>query len=357
MNIDIVLKTLAVLVVVVPAIINLFKEKTKNLSLWLISGAFTMLTAESEVFMYYFVSEESAPSEPSVYAYIFAGIALIAGIIINLYEKEQHQVFNLIGENNRKELINNNYKVKGIKTGVIRERSIDFMSLANFKKIDDNTNQLMVNVIKDEATNINHYPQNKNIYITSMASIPHSVLFGTYLNEKKNTKYINYNRDASSFVLLSAKYNLRNKRKQVSLTIEERLSETEVSDKKEVLVAISGTFPIHDSDIEDFQLKDRIYISTSNITQNNLTTQEEVISISSEIIDCLLNLSKTYEVIHIVAAIPGMLSVEIGKLIRNRGNQLSEIIVYHYNNQSKPKYKFGVTVNGESKNKLIERRI
>lgn len=357
MDIELFLKIFSVLIF--PALImwNIVSDNPVNTSMGLISGAFTMLSSEMELLMHYFNPNVLAPSEPSTSAYIFAGVSLVMGVILNVFEKKQHQVFNLLGENNKKELIDNNYKVKSIKNGVVRERSIDFMSLANLNDMNNDTNTLMVNIIEDEATSINNFPQKENIYITSMASIPHTILFGSYLDEKKNARYINYNRFNSEFVLLPDKPKLIRKGKSVKLQIEEHLTELEKQDVQEVLVSISGTFTIHEKDIEDFQINNRVTVSTSTTTENNMTTQTEVKDIAKEIMDYLMHLSKTYDVIHIVAAIPGMLSVELGITIRNRGNQLSEIIVYHYNNQTKPKYKFGVIVNGENKNKLKERGI
>lgn len=357
MNIEIFLKIFSYGIFPSLLLWNMFSDKQINMSMGLITGAFTMLSTEVELLMHYFNPSIVAPSEPSTSAYIFAGVSLVLGVVLNAFEKKQHQVFNLLGENNKKELIDNNYKIKGIWNGVVRERSIDFMSLANLSDMNNDANMLMVNIIKDEAANINNFPQKENIYITSMASIPYTVLFGSYLDEKKNARYINYNRFDSEFVLLPDKPKLIRKGKPVKLKIEEHLTELKKQDVQEVLVSISGTFTIHEKDIEDFQINNRVSISTSTTTENNMATQVEVTEAANEIMDYLMGLSKTYDVIHIVAAIPGMLSVELGKTIRNRGNQVSEVIVYHYNNQTKPKYKFGVIINGDNKNKLKERGI
>lgn len=357
MNIEIFLKLFSYGIFPSLLLWNMFSDKQLNMSMGLITGAFAMLSTEVELLMHYFNPNLAAPSEPSIGAYVFAGFLLIVGVGLNIYEKKQHQVFNLLGENNKKELIDSNYKVQGIKTGVIRERSIDFMSLANLSDMNDEINKKMVNIIKDEAININNFPQKENLYLTSMASIPHSVLFGSYLDEKKNARYINYNRFDSEFVLLPEKPKLIMKVKSGRLNIEEHLAEIEKTGIQEVLVSISGTFTIHEEDIDDFQIKNRVSISTSRTTENNMTTQSEVKDVAKEIMDYLMDLSKTYSVIHITAAIPGMLSVELGKMIRNRGNQVSKVIVYHYNSQTKPKYKFGVIINGDNKNELIERGI
>lgn len=335
-------------------VINNRKDDPKDVSMVLIVGAFGILSTELLVILNIFNPGVNITGGLNYFDYAIAIIALVSGVALNFFEKRQHHVFNLLGENNKKELIDNNYKVKNMSTGIVRERSIDFMELTKPRSVNEEINKLIKDIILREVNTINHYPNNNNIYLTSMASIPYTVLFGTYLEDKKPIKYLNYNRFESEYVLLPDKIK---KKKHLKVSVESDLKERDLEETREVLVSISGTFPIHSEDIKDFEMKNKILISTNNSVENNITSQEEINNIANQIVNCLIEASKTKDVIHVVAAIPGMLSIELGRVINNRDNLLTQIIVYHYNAQAKPKYKYGIVVNGsKEKGKLIERR-
>ncbi|MFV8771341.1 SAVED domain-containing protein [Aerococcus urinaeequi] len=330
------------------------KDEEKDIPTTLILGGLGVFTSDLDFLINYINPSANISENTNNVLYIIGLILIILGIAMNYLSNKQHHVFNLLGENNKKELINNNYKVQNITTGIIRERSIDIMRLSEGKEMNEEINESMINIILNETNIINNYAVNNGIYLTSMASIPHSILFGTYLTDKKTIKYLNYNNSISEYVLLPNKVQ---KKQKINLNIDEKLSRINPEDCSEVLVSISGTFTVHEKDISEFQLNNHVSIETSDILQNNISSQEEVVSIAHEIVSTLMDLSKTYDVIHIVAAIPGMLSIELGRKIRSRDNQLKEIIVYHYNVKSNPKYEYGIVINGNSKNKLIERGI
>lgn len=328
------------------------KDEEKDIPTMLILGGLGIFSSEIDFLMNYINPDVNVSELTNNISYIIGLILIILGIVMNYLEKKQHHVFNLLGENNKKELIDDNFKVKNIKNGVIHERSIDFMVVVELQKMDNKTNELVNKLINKEARIINNYPFKDNIYLTSMASIPYTVLFGTYLEEKSNIKYLNYNRFNSEFELLPNKVK---KKKNLKINIEEDFCESNTNDSSEILVSISGTFKVHESDLADFNLSNRMNISMDVIDESNISSQQEIINIANEIVNRLINISKKFTTIHVAAAIPGMLALEIGRVIKNRSNQLQQIVFYHYIAQSKPRYKYGIVVNGENKGKLKER--
>lgn len=328
------------------------KDENKDIPTMLILGGLGIFSSDIDFIMNYINPSVNISEDTNKFLYIIALFLIILGIVMNYFEKQQHHVFNLLGENNKKELIDENFRVKNIRSGVIYERSIDFMMLIEFQEMDNKTNELVNKLIDKEANIINKYPFRDNIYLTSMASIPYTILFGTYIENKSNITYLNYNRFNSEFELLPNKVR---KNKKLKLNIEENFCKSKTNNSREILVSISGTFKIHESDLADFNLPNSAKISMNVIDENNISSQQEIINIANEIVNYLINISKEFDTIHVIAAIPGMLSLEIGKNIKNRGNQLKRTVIYHYIAQSQPKYKYGIVVNGEEKGKLIER--
>lgn len=355
MTLDNILNFIVIVLLVYTFFIKPKTEEPKDISIYLIVAAFGILATEHLEVLSFIIPNSNISTELTVFDYVIAFTALISGIYLNYTERKQYHVFNLLGENNKKELIDNNYKVKNINTGIIRERSIDFMRLSEGEKMTEEINESMKDIITSETTIINNYATNNEIYLTSMASIPHTILFGSYLTNSKTIKHLNYNNSDSQYVLLP---NEAREKKQLNLSINKQLNKTNTEEAKEVLVSISGTFTIHEEDILDLLIENKVSIETNNTVENNITSQKEIIDIANEIVSTLIELSKTNDVIHIVAAISGMLSIELGRKIKNRDNQLKEIIVYHYNAQSKPKYIYGIVVNGiKRKGEFIERGI
>ncbi len=353
MDIDNIISILIWIVLFIYFLKTIFtKNEGKDLPTMLILSGLGIFSSEIDFLMNYINPDVNVTEVTNNLLYIIGLILVILGIVMNYFEKKQHHVFNLLGENNKKELIDDDFKVKNIRNGVIYERSIDFMVVVELQKMNNETNELVNKLISKEARIINNYPFRDNIYLTSMASIPYTVLFGTYLEDKSNIKYLNYNRFNSEFELLPNKVK---KKKSLKINVEEDFCESKTNDSSEILVSISGTFKVHESDLIDFNLSNRMKISMNVIDENNISSQQEVTNIANEIVNSLINISKEFDTIHVAAAIPGMLALEIGRVIKNRSNQLEKIVFYHYIAQSKPRYKYGIVVNGENKGKLKER--
>lgn len=329
-------------------VLNPKKDEPKDISTYLITSAFGLTALDHLAILNFLNPDINLSMELNMFDYSIVFIALISGLILNWREKKSYQVFNLLGENIKQELISDNYKIKNIGVGIVRERSIDFMKLLERKGMSEEVDNAVRTMIEHEAEIINNYSISGDIYITSMASIPYTVLFGMHLTDSNLIRYVNYNR-------LGSEYRLLPNKKRISKLLPLDINK-ELSSSKELLVAISVTARITEEDISDFNIDNKMSISTKCIKENVIESQGEIKTIANEIVSILVDLSKTNDEIHIVAAIPGMLSVELGKVIRNRNNQLSQINVYHYNAQSKPKYKYGIVINSSDESKKIIER-
>lgn len=353
MNIENMVQGIVWLLIIIYFFRTMFKkEEEKDIPTLLITGGLSIFFTDIDFLLNLVNSDSKGFRYTDIIQYVFGLTLIVIGSFISYREKKQYHVFNLLGENNKIELIKNDFKVKNIKTGIVRERSIDFMLLLESQKMNEKTNELINKIIRRETETINNYPVKDNIYLTSMAAIPYTVLFGTYLSNRSNIKYINYNRLESEFELLP---NEIKKRKRLNINVEKDFCESRTNSSNEVLVSISGTFHIHETDLSKFDVTNQVKISFDNIIENNLSSQQEIVTIANEIVNELINISKRFSSIHVAAAIPGMLSLELGRCIKNRENQLQQIIFYHYIAQYNSRYKYGIVVNGNNKEELIKK--
>lgn len=352
MYLKIVLKSIIIVLIIWSILINPKLDEPKNLSMYLVAMSFALLATDHLEVLNFLSPELNISTELNWIDYAIAIFSLSIGIWLNIYEKKQYYAFNLLGENNKKMLASNNYKVKNLNTGIVRERSIDFMLPVEETGMQKYTNNIVNEMIRREVEHLESFPSEKEIYIISMASIPYTILFGGSLNNKKTIKYIDYKRNVidsnSSFVLLPNK--VRDS-KSVPLKIEEEFQNSEF-----LLLSLSVTYKITESDIKDFDIANQIHISTANIEENIISSQDEVRTIANQVVNHIINNIDMIQEVHIAAAIPGMLAFELGRVIRNRGNSFPKAIVYHYNTHSNPKYRYGIIVNGEEKGRLIDRR-
>jgi len=343
-----------IILVIWAVLINPKQEEPKNLSMYLVVMSFGLLGTDHLEVLNFLNPQLDISTELNWMEYSISIFSLVMGVWLNINEKKQYQVFNLLGENNKQSLASNNYKIKKIGVGVVRERIIDFMLPIEEKGWNKDTNDLINEIIRRETEYLEGFPILEDIYITSMASIPYTILFGVRLDNKKTVKYIDYamNKVSSkhSYVLLPDK--VKNQKKSALKIVES------LNDGEELLLSLSVTYEVKQNAIEDFNIENQVTISRENIGENVIKSQEEVRNIANQVVSYLINNSSNIKKIHVVAAIPGMLAVELGRVIRNRSNSLPNIIVYHYNARSTPVYEYGILVNNKNKvAELIERRV
>ena len=234
------------------------------------------------------------------------------------------------------------------------EREVDFtmlfdksvgVSKSNNKKICDEIQKKCSSLVGADSNS-------KRAYFTGMSPIPYEVYAGTFLNGSKVNDYLEYDsKNTKKFYELKNRCSIQQKLfgiHTLAKEVSENLIETE-----DLNLIISVSSKITDEDVIQFQSFSNAKLELNEIKDNVIKEKEQLVELKNKISSLMEEYGKKgFKRIHITAAIPSCLAVEIGKEITQLGNRLPEIIVYHYVKTSEKKYPFGLIVNGSDKGNL-----
>ena len=126
-------------------------------------------------------------------------------------------------------------------------------------------------------------------------------------------------------------------------------------DSAEVVIAVSITQTIQDSDLTQFNCP-TIRFGISNPEDNAITTILQLKDYVAEMVQLVIKLKNVYPKlsrIHIACAVPSCFAFDLGSKLGHLENRLPEIVVHHYVSTATPKYKYGIIVTGENKGDLL----
>ncbi len=234
------------------------------------------------------------------------------------------------------------------------EKVIDFRILFDKTgQISEGDNKKICEMIKNECSSFVSFTSNSECaYFTGMSPIPYEVYAGTFLNGSNVNEYLEFDsKNSKKFYKLE----------KTSATQKELISpnpfhinETEnIIESTELNLSIEVTSKISSGDLDQFQSLSSLKIGLQQNKDNLIREIEQLNSLKNRISRLMEEYGKKgINRIHITAAIPSCLAVEIGKEIVQLGNRLPEVIVYHYVRTSEKKYPFGLIVNGSRKGEL-----
>lgn len=289
------------------------------------------------------------------YISLLCGFVLILlGLYYNKNIRDRFFVLNILSKD--KKLISDTQNVKDLKISdfKLREHQIDIVRMFNdANNITDESCKYIVDEIEEKTTVFSNQNKDFKKAYTGMASIPFTILAGTYLSVTEVDKYFEYNRNKSKYYALKTKKWYKKKGSYQSLNINISNSNTQSS---EILVAISITRNVNDADLVQFNGKDIIKIELTHTKDNVIEYREQLDNYTKVIIEAIENFKSTYpnlDIVHLVGAMPSCLSIELGRKISLNRNRLPKIISYHYKYDNTPKYNFGIIVTETNKGKLI----
>lgn len=293
-----------------------------------------------------------------VYCWIFGLLLIILGIIVSKDIKDRIFILNIFGIFSQMEISDPiNVKTLNLSDFKIKESIIDFVD--TFKSgINIDTNRLIVEKIKKECTKFSDRSNGFKSCYTGMAPIPYTILAGTYLSNSKVERYFEYKRSESKY------YEVKDKKfKKIKdyPEFEIEIPQTQNRDSEEIVVAISITRKVQVSDLEQFSDKDIVNFYVDDPIDNLIVSKKQLQDYKTKFINYLESIKTYYpniKTIHLVASIPSCIALEMGKMINLNGNRIPEVIVYHFNQNSIPKYQFGIVVTenpfNNQKGRLIE---
>lgn len=238
--------------------------------------------------------------------------------------------------------------------GEFDEKHIDFTVL--FGKsgvVSKSNNKKMCDMIQNKCSSFVEVASNSTkAYFAGMSPIPYEIYAGTFLNGSKVNDYLEYDsKNTKKFYELKNRCSILQKlfgKHTLAKEVSENLIETE-----DLNFIISVSSKITDEDVIQFQSFSNVKVELRDIKDNAIKEKEQLIELKNTISSLMEEYGKKgFKRIHITAAIPSCLAVEIGKEIAQLGNRLPEIVVYHYVKTSEKKYSFGLMVNGSHKGEL-----
>jgi hypothetical protein len=237
---------------------------------------------------------------------------------------------------------------------VFEEEKIDFIDFFDKTgKIKESENSKICEMIQRKCASFVNYASNSsNAYFTGMSPIPYEVYAGTFLNGSNVNEYLEYDSKIS---------NKFYKLKKTSSIIKKFISPNPLSVDvtknitgcSELNFVIEVTSIISSEDLSQFHSFSNLKIGVRQNKDNLIREFDQLNDLKNRISSMMEKYGKNgINRIHITAAIPSCLAVEIGKEIAQLGNRLPEVVIYHYVRSSEKKYPFGLIVNGSHKGEL-----
>lgn len=268
--------------------------------------------------------------------------------------KEKYCVFNMHGIHFQADVKSCGLR-KLNKKSQVEEYVVDFVSY--FDKsgaISVTDNKRICDTIVSKCLDFkSRFQSHDKTYFTGMSPIPYEVYAGTFFNGSNVNRYLEYDSKRTKMF-----YELESTNSNISKMLfgEEILHFTtseNLNENQELHVSIEVTSRINARDLLQFQNYSNVVFSLSENKDNLIRTMDQLSNLKNDVSTLLEEYGKKgYKRIHVTAAIPSCLAVEIGKEIAQLGNRLPEIIVYHYVHTNDIKYPFGLIVNGAKKGEL-----
>ncbi|MCD1162219.1 SAVED domain-containing protein [Peribacillus frigoritolerans] len=169
-----------------------------------------------------------------------------------------------------------------------------------------------------------------------LSPIPLLIHLGSLLTDTVPYSIYQFNRETQLWVSDNPGTN-----KGISLTVSQEIKENE---ELAVLVSVSGIVKL--KSVEEILGDDFDFISfeVDDPSLKRILYREDVVNIQSKIKDDVEKLLQKYDYkkIHLFYAGPAGLAIEIGRGINQ--NIWCEVYLYQYNNRTKPKYQYALTI-------------
>ena len=182
---------------------------------------------------------------------------------------------------------------------------------------------------------------------TGMAPIPFVIFAGVSSRGRKIERYFEYNRQQSNYCELE--------RKRINYP-SLKIPGIQNIAGSEVIVALSTTAEINNYDLVQFEGLPILIVKPSECCDNQIFNLYQLRNYVSEISNLLQAVSKVDGVrrIHLVSAIQSCLAFSLGEDLLHMENRITEVVSYHYNTSSEPKYPLGIVGNGSNVGELIK---
>lgn len=349
-----------IIVVVISKVINLDKEQsTSNLfistGVGLIVSSFATKSDKVIDIINDLVGSNSSGANDNYVSIICGFLLILIGIYYKKNINDRFHVLNFFSKD--KKIITDINVVKELKLSdfKLREHALDVVRMfKDGSAITISSNKYITEEIEEKAECFINQSKDFKRGFTGMGAIPYTILLGTYLSATEIDEYFEYDSNKKKYYALKEKKRFKKEVDFQRLNIDIPMKKIQDT---EVVVSLSITYSVNDSDLIQFNDKDNIKIEVATPKDNKIRSKEQLNNYVTEIVSLLEGLKSKYnnlETIHLVGAIPSCLSIELGRRISLRRNRLLKIISYQYMSSNSPRYIWGVIVTEVNKGKFIK---
>lgn len=286
------------------------------------------------------------------YFYFILGVVLLViSVWLHIYVKKKIYVLNINGYMPKK--LEDYFKDLKMSNFEFKEREIDFINIYKNMfcgSLNENAFECIKKDIEEKVKAFKNESKGIKRGYTGIAPIPFIMYAGTFLERENIDEYYEFDKKE-----IKTYYKLT---KDINFSKIKLISDIDCLNKAntEVVLAISLTQSITDSDLEQFINMDKVYISINNPHDNAIKSKQQLNSYCNFILEKIEDISKeipNLNKIHIVYSGQSCLALEIGKRSID-DTRLPEIVNYQYERQGDKKYPWGIVINGRNKGNLIK---
>lgn len=230
----------------------------------------------------------------------------------------------------------------------VKESIIDIVDIFRHGAMSKEKHEIIRNKISKRCNAFKSRSADFKACFTGMAPIPYTMYAGNCLSAGSIRRFFEYKRAENKYIELE---------KKCSYYPKLRIKKCEPNNNSEdVLVTISVTAPVLDTDVIQFKNYDRVDIKLENPANNIITSITQLNNYVTTIVDEIEKLKADYpklRTVHIAASIPSCLAEQLGEKFMLNSNRLPKIVAYHYDTKQNPRYQFGVVVSGSESGNLV----
>lgn len=278
-----------------------------------------------------------------IFGILFVGL----GIYFFRYNKHRIYILNLNGYfPNRVE-----DRFRDLKLGrfEFKEREVDFIDTKKAEMTAARSDEI-VSFIERNVTSFCEQSHDFQIGYTGIAHIPFLAIAGTHLKRMIIDQYYEFDKK------IAERFNRLEKRKRRFLQLKVCKDERSFDSCPEsAVIAVSTTTPITDSQLSQFNDSGIIRLSIEKPKDNSIVYQNQLLNYRNIVIRTIEELPQKHpsvKRVHLLCSTQSCLVLEIGKAIEDYRN--IQVVVYHFDAQTDPKYPWGLVINGSDKGMFIK---
>jgi hypothetical protein len=277
-------------------------------------------------------------------------VLLVGGIYLYRHIKNKLYILNINGMFHERR-IENHHQDLGMNQFQFKEKEVDFVRVLK-KGISPD---VVLDIQEEMSHKIESFKlesKDKKRGYTGIAPIPFIMMAGKMFERQRMDEYFEFDKFTETYYQLANKF-FRTKYPKLSKRTQDPYSQFNVITCEEIAIAVSLTSQITDEQLSQFSCP-HIHLSVPEPTDNLIKYKEqlkEYVETTYQLILVVHQKLPKLKTIHFLFSGQSCFAFEMGKLIDD--NRMQTIINYTYKASERPKYPWGIVLNGDQKGTYV----